>query len=460
MGEHRMIHTTSFRPTRRSLLASAVAAGLAPTLLNETRCDAAERSAPRNLKITGVKVLVTNPPVRPNQNFVLLRIDTNQPGLYGWGDATCTGSELAVAKMLKEHLAPALLDQNPMQIERLWKTLYYLPYYRSGSAHLPAISGVDMALWDIKGKVAGLPVYELLGGKTRDRLLTYRSTGGRDFKEVEDGVRELIESGYRVIKVQIADPALAAGYAVPSTKQQEAADKAAYAKGVPPRQIWEPDRYVRLLPRLLEHLRNEIGDDVHFLHDVHERITPSQAIQLAKDVEPYKLFYFEDPLRPEHLDTFRIIRRQVATPIAMGEAFTGVWEGRELITEHLIDYARHDLAHVGGVSAGRKIATLCEPYGILTAWHGPGNISPIAHMANCHVSLSTVNFGIQEYAHGWGESMQDVFTAMPAYADGHITVSDRPGLGIDVNEKAAAKYPYKRFLRPMIRRADGTPWAY
>jgi mannonate dehydratase len=347
-----------------------------------------------------------------------------------------------------------------MRIEELWKTLYYLPYYRSGSVHLSAISGVDMALWDIKGKVAGLPVYELLGGKTRDRLLTYRSSGGRDFKEVEDGVRELIEAGYRVIKVQVADPALSAGYAVPSTEEQKAADEAAYEKGVPPSQVWEPDGYVRLLPRLLEHLQSTIGDKAQFLHDVHERITPSQAIQLAKDVEPYKLFYFEDPLRPEHLDTFRILRRQVSTPIAMGEAYTGLWEGKELITEHLIDYVRHDLAHVGGISAGRKIATLCEPYGILTAWHGPGNISPISHMANCHVSLSTPNFGIQECAHQWGEPMHEVFSAMPEYADGHVTVRDEPGLGIDVNEEAAAKYPYKRFLRPTIRRADGTPWAY
>src|SRR5262245_34658505 len=446
---------TKNRNSRRKLLLSLLAAGLAPIAW-----PTAARSAPRGLKITGVKALVTNPPQARNENFVLVKIETSEPGIYGWGDATCTGSELAVVKLLEEHLAPAMIGRDPMQTENVWKTLYYLPYYRSGSVHMSALSGVDMALWDLKGKVAGLPVYELLGGKVRDRLLTYRSTGGRDFKQVEVGVRQLVEQGYKVIKVQVADPELAAGYAVPSTPEQEKAEQEAYARGAAPTQIWEPDNYVRLLPRLLEHLRKELGDRVQFLHDVHERITPSQALQLAKDLEPYKLFYFEDPLPPENLDTFRLIRHQTSTPIAMGEAYTGLWEGKELITEHLIDYVRHDLAHVGGITTGRKIATLCEPYGILTAWHGPGNISPIAHMANCHVSLSVSNFGIQEYAHGWSDPVKEVFTALPQYAAGYVTVGDAPGLGIDVNEKAAAKYPYKRFLRPTIRRADGTPWPY
>ena len=440
---------------RRRFVRSVLAGGLASFCLPDTL-----RAAPRNLKITGVDVVVTNPPRSRLQNFVLVRIRTSEPEIYGWGDATCSGSEQAVAAMLNEHLAPALIGRNPLRIENIFKTLYHLPYYRSGSVHLSAISGIDMALWDIVGKVADLPVYDLLGGRTRERLLTYRSTGGRTFKEVEDGVRALMEQGYRVIKIQVADPTLKSGYAVPSTKEQEAADEEAFRRGVPPRQIWEPDGYVRLLPRLLDHLRTELGDRIHLLHDVHERITPSQALQLAKDVEPYKLFYFEDPLRPEHLDTFRAIRNQTSTPIAMGEVFTGLWEGKELITDHLIDYARHDLAHVGGVTAGKKIATLCEPYGILTAWHGPGNISPIAHMANCHVSLNVSNFGIQEYAHGWGEPMREVFTSMPAYADGHVSIGDAPGLGIDVNVEAARKYPYQRFLRPTIRRADDTPWAY
>ncbi len=431
-------------------------------LLASAPLKAAQRPvrAPSNLKITDVQVLVTNPEQAPMTNYVLVKITTSEPGLYGWGDATCTGSELAVAQMLEEHLKPALLGRNPMELESLWQTVYLLPYYRSGSVHMSAVSGIDMALWDIKGKVAGLPVYELLGGKVRKELLTYRSVGGRSFEEVEDGVRRLMERGYKVIKVQVAPPGAESGYAVPSSPRVEQATREAYEKGLPPAQVWEPEPYVRTLPRLLEHLRKRVGEEIGLLHDVHERITPSQAIVLAKAVEPYNLFFFEDPLRPEHLDTFRIIRQQASTPIAMGEIFVGIWEGLELITEHLIDYVRHDLAHVGGITAGKKIATLCEPYGILTAWHGPGNISPITHMANCHVSYAVPNFGIQEYSVDWKAGIDEVFSAKPVYRDGAITIGEAPGLGVDVNEAVARKRPYVRRMRPTIRRADETPWPY
>ncbi len=428
---------------RRHFLASLVAA-----------------AAPRNLKITGVQVIVTNPGQATNGNFVLVKVLTSEPELYGWGDATCTGSELGVARFLEEHLAPAMLGRNPMRLEDLWQTLFFLPYYRSGSVQMSAISGVDMALWDIKGKVAGLPVYELLGGRVREKLLSYTSTGGRNYQEVEEGVRRLMARGYKVIKVQVAAPGLESGYAVPQSERQRAASAKAHAEGAAPSEIWEPGPYVRTLPKLFEHLRKTVGDEIELLHDVHERVTPSQAIVLAKALEPYNLFFLEDVLRPENLDTFRIIRQQSSTPLAMGEIFVGQWDGLNLITEHLIDYVRHDLAHVGGVTTGKKVATVCEPYGILTAWHGPGNISPITHMANAHVSLSVPNFGIQEYAHGWGEPIREVFTATPVFADGYVDIHDKPGLGIDVNEAAAKKYPYLRRLRPTIRRRDGTPWPY
>ena len=420
----------------------------------------AERSTPRDLRIDAVEVVVTNPDQRPLGNYVLVKVTTNQPGLHGWGDATCSGSELAVAKMLEEHLAPALIGRDPMRIGNIWETLYHLPYYRSGSVHMSALSGVDMALWDIKGKVAGLPVYELLGGKMRERLLTYRSTGGSSVEEVEDGVRALMERGYKVVKVQVAPPGAEAGYAVPSSDRVRAETEAAYARGVPPLQVWEPEPYVRILPKLFSHLRSTLGEEIGLLHDVHERITPSQAIRLAKSLEDYSLFYLEDVLRPEHLDTFSIIRQQCSTPLAMGEIYTGAWEGLPLITNHLIDYVRHDIAHVGGITTLRKVAALCEPFGIETAFHGPGNISPVSHMAHCHVSYSVPNFGIQEFAVGWGEGVAAVFTARPVYEDGHITIHGEPGLGLDVNEDEARKRPYVRRLRPTIRRADDTPWPY
>ncbi len=439
---------------RRNFLGALAAAPL-PALAQQ-----AAVKAPGSIRITAVDVIVTNPQKAPLGNYVIVKITTNQPGLIGWGDATCSGSELGVAKFLEEHLAPGLLGQNPMELERLWQRLFFLPYYRSGSVHMSAISGIDMALWDIKGKVAGLPVYELLGGKVRDGMLTYRSTGGRDFKQVEDGVKKLMAEGYKVIKVQVALPGNEGGYAVPATEKQRAATEAAFSKGMPPDEVFDPAAYTRTLPKLFDHLRKTCGEEIELLHDVHERITPSQALQLAKAMEPYRLFYFEDPLRPEHLDTFRLIRQQTTTPIAMGEIYTGQWDGLYLITEHLIDYVRHDLAHCGGITTGKKIATVCEPYGILTAWHGPGNISPITHMANAAVSLSVPNFGIQEYATGWGPAVLEVFSDIPKYANGFVTVNDKPGLGIEVNEAAAKKYPYVRRLRPAIRQPDGTPWPY
>ncbi len=441
---------------RRRFLPSLFAAGVPLPAPAQT---AASR-APRNLRVTDVEVVVTNPGKGAAGNFVLVKVVTNQPGLHGWGDATCTGSELGVARFLEEHLKPGLVGRNPMRIEDIWQTLFFLPYYRSGSVHMSAVSGIDMALWDIKGKIAGLPVYELLGGKARERLLTYTSTSGRNFREVEEGVRRLMARGYKVIKVQVAAPGLESGYAVPSSARQQEATRAAHQAGAAPVETWEPGPYVRTLPKLFEHLRKTVGEEIDLLHDVHERVTPSQAIVLSKAVEPYNLFYFEDPLRPEHLDTFRIIRQQCSTPLAMGEVYTGAWDGLFLITEHLIDYVRHDLVHCGGITTGKKVATLCEPYGILTAWHGPGNISPIAHMANCHVSLSVPNFGIQEYSVNWPEATHEVFSATPSYADGHVTIHDAPGLGIDIREAAAKKYPYLRRLRPTIRRADDSAWPY
>jgi mannonate dehydratase len=439
---------------RRSFLRTLTAASLPAAALR------ARAAAPANLKITGVEALVTNPARDNMGNYVLVKITTSQPGLYGWGDATCTGSELAVAKLIEEHLTPALMGRNPMALEELWQALFQLPYYRSGSVHLSAISGIDMALWDIKGKVAGLPVYELLGGRVRSRLLSYSTAIGRSYKDVEDNVRKMMERGYKVLKVQVSAPGMDGGYGVPPSERQREAVRKAYEEGTTPVEVWEPGPYVRTLPGLFEHLRKTVGGDIELLHDVHERVTASQAIGLAKALEPYRLFYLEDVLRPEHMETYRIIRHQAATPLAMGEVFVGPWDGLFLITEHLIDYVRHDLAHCGGVTAGKKVATLCEPYGILTAWHGPGNISPITHMANAAIDYSVPNFGIQEYAVGWGQGVRDVFSDVPKYEAGHITVNDKPGLGIEVNEALAKKMPYLRRLRPTIRREDDTAWPY
>jgi mannonate dehydratase len=266
--------------------------------------------------------------------------------------------------------------------------------------------------------------------------------------------------GYKVIKAQVSTPGLESGYSVTPSARQRASTEKAYEEGLPPAEVWEPGAYVRTVPRLFEHLRKTLGGDIELLHDVHERITPNQAVALAQDLEPYKLFYLEDPLRPEHLDTFRLIRHRASTPIAMGEVFVGPWEGLNLIEEHLIDYIRNDLAHCGGITTGKKIATACEPKGILTAWHGPDNISPISHLANAHVSLSVANFGVQECTVDWPRAVPEVFSAMPSFHEGYVNVAEKPGLGVEVNEAAAAKYPYLRRLRATIRRSDDTAWPY
>ena len=439
---------------RRNFLSALAAAALPAST------PAAAPKAPRGLKITDVRVVVTNPERSPMGNFVLVKIVTNEDGLYGWGDATCTGSDLAVAKFVEEYMRPVLIGRDPMRLEDIWQTLFHHPYYRSGSVHMSALSGVDMALWDIKGKVAGLPVYELLGGRARMKLLTYTSVSGRDFREVEEGCRRMIERGYKVLKVQVRPPGLESGYAVPPSEKQRAATEKAHQAGVPPVETWEPEPYVRTVPKLFEHLRKTLGEEIELLHDVHERITPSQALWLARALEPYRPYFLEDPLRPEHADTFRLIRRQSATPIAMGEIWTGQWDGLFLITEHLIDYVRHDLCHCGGITTGKKIAAIAEPFGILTAWHGPSNISPVAQLANCHVSLSVTNFGIQECRTNWSEPAREVFSNAPTYSDGYVNISEEVGLGIEINEKAAAKYPYLPRYRPLIRRADDSAWAY
>ncbi len=395
------------------------------------------------MKIIDVRTIVTC----PGRNFVLLKIVT-ESGLYGVGDGTLNGRELAVAELLQQHIAPLLIGRDADRIEDIWQYLFRGTYWRGGPVLNSALSAVDLALWDIKGKRAGLPVYSLLGGKTRDGALCYTHASGESFAETTDKARALIERGFKVIRCQTA---------IPGTKGTYGAGRgaSAHGKALPFEEIWEPAPYLRTIPRLFEHLRSELGDEVELFHDVHERLTPIQAARLAKELEPFQLFFLEDPLRPEHKESFRLIRQHSTTPLAMGELFTNKWECLPLITEQLIDFIRCDLAHVGGITEARKIAAVAECYQVQTAWHGPPDISPITHAANVHVDLATPNFGVQE----WVEhppQVADVITGGPTFADGYLTVSDAPGLGCDVDEEAAQRHPYQRAYLPTVRRADGS----
>jgi len=422
------------------------------------------------MRITDVRVIVTC----PTRNYVIVKVMTDEPGLYGVGDATLNGRELAVATLLQDHIAPLLLGRDPDCVEDIWQMLFRGSYWRGGPVQMTAIAGIDTALWDIKGKRAGLPVYSLLGGKTRSGALAYTHAGGRDPVEVEDSVHKCVEKGFKVVRCQVSVPGNRGTYGAggakeaatatwPEKTEDASATSSAAGSGnpwgdggpMPFVETWEPGPYLRAIPKLFAHLRDKIGFDISLFHDVHERLTPIQAARLAKELEPYDLFFLEDPLRPEHRESFRLLRNHSTTPLAMGELFSTKWDCLPLITEQLIDYIRCDLAHIGGITEAKKIAAISECYSVQTAWHGPGDIGPPTHAANVHLDVATANFGIQEMVF-FSEQVQEVMPGGPTFDNGFLRPSEAPGLGTDIDEAAAARYPYKRAYLPMSRRADGS----
>jgi mannonate dehydratase len=429
---------------RRDWLMQAAAAGVAGLPA------AAEAAAKQpGLKITDVKTILTAP---ANIRLVVVKVQTNEPELYGLGCATFTQRARVVQTAVDKYLRPFLLGKDPTQIEDIWQSSFVSSYWRNGPVLGNALSGVDMALWDILGKRAGLPVYQLLGGKCRKAVDTYVHATGTTFKEVEDRVRAFKERGWRVIRAQVAVPGLSTYGAV---------GKPGDARGPNDRaQLWEPRAYVRTVPRLFEHLRKQLGDEVELLHDMHERVPPVLAIRLARELEPYHLFYLEDPLSPEDVGYFAQLRQQTTTPIAMGELFNNPNEWVPLVTGRLIDFLRIHLSQIGGLTPARKAAALCEFFAVRTAWHGPGDVSPVGHAANVHLDLVCPNFGIQE-ARQFTQAEQDVFPGCPELKEGYYWANDRPGLGIDLDEKAAAKFPIDDdpsfdMRWGNVRRGDGT----
>jgi mannonate dehydratase len=404
------------------------------------------------LQITDVRVIVTC----PARNYVLVKILTSEPGLYGVGDATLNGRELAVATALEKHIAPLLIGRDPEQIEDIYQYLYRGSYWRSGPVQMTAVAGVDLALWDIKGKRAGMPVYQLLGGRTRIGALAYTHASGKDFAEVEDAARRAIEHGFNCVRCQVALPGLEGTYGTSMRRSSEqTAGRVDQQDALPQTELFEPGIYLRTVPRLFEHLRSKLGEEVELLHDTHEKLGPIDAARLARELEPYHLFFLEDLLRPEHKESFRVIRQHSTTPLAMGELFNSLWDCVPLITEQLIDYIRCDLGHIGGITAARKVAALAEAFQVKTAWHGPADIGPPTHAANVHVDVSIPNFGVQEMVF-FPEVTREVIPGGPTFKDGYMDVDDTPGLGTDVNEEAAKKYPYKRAYLPTARRKDGS----
>jgi mannonate dehydratase len=409
------------------------AAGL-PLLANQAPAGPAAAAQGRKLpplRIFDVKTILTAP---ARIRLVVVKIVTNEPGLYGLGCATFTQRPRVVETAIEKYLKPFLIGKNPLQIEDLYQSSFVSSYWRNGPVLNNALSGMDMALWDILGKRAGMPVYQLLGGKCRDGVDTYRHASGRDFASVEKAVRQAIDQGWRHVRVQVSVP----GFATYGT-----AGSAGSNTQTPPNRrtfTWEPGPYARVVPRLFEHLRKQLGDQVELLHDVHERVPPILAMQLARDLEPYRPFFLEDPFSPEDVGYFQRLRTLTSTPIAMGELFNNPNEWIELISGRLIDFIRVHLSQIGGITPARKLAALCEYFSVRSAWHGPGDVSPVGHAANVHLDLAIPNFGIQE-SRLFTQAEQDVFPGCPVLRNGYYYASDRPGLGIDIDENLAKKFP-------------------
>jgi mannonate dehydratase len=380
-------------------------------------------------RIKDVSVIATAP---AGLRLVVVKITTDQDGLYGYGCATYTQRADLVVEAVRKYAKPFLMGKPADRIDDTWQALYNSSYWRNGPVLNNALSGVDMALWDIKGRQAGMPVYQLLGGKLREAADCYGHASGDEIPQVIASAKQWMDRGFRHVRVQVGVPGMA-GY---GSTRSNAAVKALHSAPV-----FEPAAYTRRALKMFEACRKELGDEVELLHDVHERVTPNQAVQFCKDAEQFRMFFVEDPLSPEDIAYFRQIRQQCATPIAMGELFNSPHEWTPLISERLIDYIRIHVSQAGGVTPCRKVAILGEHFGVRTAWHGPGDVSPIGHAANVALDLVSYNFGVQEYS-SFNDNTREVFSGVPEMKDGYLYATEAPGWGIEVNEKAAAKYPF------------------
>jgi len=400
------------------------------------------------MKIRGAKVTVCS----PGRNFVTLKIETDE-GLSGLGDATLNGRELAVASYLSDHVVPCLIGRDPFQTEDIWQYLYRGAYWRKGPVTMTAISAVDVALWDIKAKALNTPLYNLLGGRSRTGVMAYGHANGRDISETSDAVAAHLDRKFLAVRAQCGIPGLPTTYGVPKGEgPYEPAEK-----GLPSEHVWSSEKYLLHTPKLFEQLRVTFGDDLHLLHDCHHRLTPIQAGRLGKALEPYHLFWMEDPTPAELQEGFRLIRRHTTTPIAVGEVFNSVWDANLLITEQLIDYLRMTVLHGGGITPMKKAASLAEMYHVQTGCHGATDLSPITMGAALHFDLAINNFGIQEYMPHTKET-DEVFPHAYTFRDGFFQPGETPGHGVDFNEALAAKFPYERAYLPVNRKLDGTLW--
>ncbi|MEO6911586.1 MAG: enolase C-terminal domain-like protein [Edaphobacter sp.] len=438
---------------RRQILKSIAGAGLGalaiPVLKAQGQVERATRGMPAP-RIKDISVIECQP---QGSRLTVVKITTDQDGLYGYGCATFTQRADLVKPAVEKYLKPFLLNKTTDRIEDIWQSCYDSSYWRNGPVLNNALSGIDEALWDIKGRQANMPVYQLTGGKCREAVDTYAHAGGAEFAEVVAAGKRYMQQGFRNVRVQVGIPGMAGYGAAPGAPQK--------FKPLHDKPLFEPAYSMRRELKLLEICRQELGEEVGLLHDVHERLTPNEAVQFCKDVEKFNMFFIEDPLSPEDLAYFHQIRQNCSTPIAMGELFNSPHEWQPLIEGRLIDYIRCHLSQMGGFTPARKVAILAEQFGVKTAWHGPGDVSPVGHMAQVTLDIVSYNFGIQEYT-PFNEQTQAIFHGCPEMKDGYLWVNEKPGWGIEIDEKLAAKYPFtdgKNHLNGgwgEVRKLDGT----
>lgn len=407
------------------------------------------------MKITGAKVFIGG----PGKNYVTLKIMTDQ-GVYGLGDATLNTRETLPAKYLEDYLIPCLIGMDPRNSEDVWQYFYRGAYFRGGPIAMAAIGAIDMALWDIKGKIAGLPVYQLFGGKSREGALVYAHATGSDVEDLLDSIAHYQSEGYKAVRVQCGIPDMPnGGYAI-AGKTEDSKHFITQFGSLPKEEIWDTDKYLRYMPTVFEKIRERFGPDLKVLHDVHHRLLPREAAAFGKELEKYNLYWLEDPTPAEDQSALKLIRQHTTISIAIGEVFNSLWDCKQMIEDELIDFIRIAVTYGGGITHVRRIVELAALHHVRTGFHGAPSHSPISMAAQAHINAWAPNFGIQEYLVLGSPECDALFPSKHQCKDGMFYVSDAPGLGVDFDEKEAQRYSYERCYHPVVRLEDGTIWNY